>query len=108
MKKSGLNTIWLKHGSKLNQRNDETHKGKASTTIYCPSHNAIGCSAESELMHQQNKSTFESTHSSSVTVKGRTTTKRKAKEQPKKKKKKKTTQNKKSSSAHFQLIINHG
>ena len=66
--------------------------------------------AESELKRQQNEAPvfapikatpeFESTHSSSVTAKGRTTTKRKrkAKEQPKKKKK--TTQNKKSSSAH--------
>ena len=72
--------------------------------------------AESELKHQQNETPvftpikatpeFESTHSSSVTAKGRTTTKRKckAKEQPKKKKK--TTQKKKRSSAHLRDIFN--
>ena len=73
--------------------------------------------AESELKHQQNEAPmfapikatpeFESTHSASVTVKGRTTKrKRKTKEQPKKKKKKKTTQKKKRSSAHLRDIFN--
>ena len=76
--------------------------------------------AESELKHQQNEAPmfapikatpeFESTHSASVTAKGRTTTtttkrKRKTKEQPKKKKKK-TTQKKKRSSAHLRDIFN--
>ena len=72
--------------------------------------------AELELKHQQNEAPvftpikatpeFKSTHSSSVTAKGRTTTKRKckAKEQPKKKKK--TTQKKKRSSAHLRDIFN--
>ena len=72
--------------------------------------------AESELKHQQNeapvstpvkaKPEFESTHSTSVTAKGRTR-KRKANEnyqQPKKKKK--TAQNKKKSSAHLSDIFN--
>ena len=73
--------------------------------------------AESELKHQQNEAPvfapikatpeFESTHSASVTAKGRTTKrKRKTKEQPKKKKKKKTTQKKKRSSAHLRDIFN--
>ena len=77
--------------------------------------------AESELKCQQNEAPafapikatpeFESTHSASVTAKGRrrrTTTKRKhkTKEQPKKKKKKKTTQRKKRSSAHLRDIFN--
>ena len=75
--------------------------------------------AESELKRQQNaapvfapiKATpeFESTHSASVTAKGRTTTtkrKRKTKEQPKKKKKKKTTQKKKRSPTHLRDIFN--
>ena len=75
--------------------------------------------AESELKHQQNEAPmfapikatpeFESTHSASVTAKGRTTTtkrKRKTKEQPKKKKKKKTTQKKKRSSTHLRDIFN--
>ena len=78
--------------------------------------------AESELKRQQNEAPmfapikatpeFESTHSASVTTKGRTTTttttkrKRKTKEQPKKKKKKKTTQKKKRSSAHLRDILN--
>ena len=74
--------------------------------------------AESELKHQQNEAPvfapikatpeFESTHSTSVTAKGRTTTtkrKCKTKEQPKKKKKK-TTQKKKRSSAHLRDIFN--
>ena len=77
--------------------------------------------AESELKHQQNEAPvfapikatpeFESTHSASVTAKGRTTTtattkrKCKTKEQPKKKKKK-TTQKKKRSSAHLRDIFN--
>ena len=77
--------------------------------------------AESELKRQQNEAPvfapikatpeFESTHSASVTAKGRTTTttttkrKRKTKEQPKKKKKK-TTQKKKRSSAHLRDIFN--
>ena len=73
--------------------------------------------AESELKCQQNEAPvfapikatqeFESTHSMSVTAKGRTTTKRKCKtkEQPKKKKKK-TTQKKKRSSAHLRDIFN--
>ena len=72
--------------------------------------------AESELKHQQNEAPmfapikatpeFESTHSASVTAKGRTTKrKRKTKEQPKKKKKK-TTQKKKRSSAHLRDIFN--
>ena len=73
--------------------------------------------AESELKHQQNEAPvfapikatpeFESTHSASVTARGRTTKrKRKTKEQPKKKKKKKTTQKKKRSSAHLRDIFN--
>ena len=75
--------------------------------------------AESELKRQQNEAPvfapikatpeFESTHSASVTAKGRTTTtkrKRKTKEQPKKKKKKKTTQKKKRSSTHLRDIFN--
>ena len=73
--------------------------------------------AESELKRQQNEAPvfapikatpeFESTHSASVTVKGRTTKrKHKTKEQPKKKKKKKTTQKKKRSSAHLRDIFN--
>ena len=75
--------------------------------------------AESELKRQQNEAPvfapikatpeFESTHSASVTAKGRTTTtkrKCKTKEQPKKKKKKKTTQKKKRSSAHLRDIFN--
>ena len=75
--------------------------------------------AESELKHQQNEAPvfapikatpeFESTHSASLTAKGRTTTttkrKHKTKEQPKKKKKK-TTQKKKRSSAHLRDIFN--
>ena len=74
--------------------------------------------AESELKHQQNEAPmfapikatpeFDSTHSASVTAKGRTTTtkrKCKTKEQPKKKKKK-TTQKKKRSSAHLRDIFN--
>ena len=74
--------------------------------------------AESELKRQQNEAPvfapikatpeFESTHSASVTAKGRTTTtkrKHKTKEQPKKKKKK-TTQKKKRSSAHLRDIFN--
>ena len=74
---------------------------------------------ESELKRQQNEAPvfapikatpeFESTHSASVTAKGRTTTtkrKRKTKEQPKKKKKKKTTQKKKRSSTHLRDIFN--
>ena len=76
--------------------------------------------AESEFKHQQNEAPmfapikatpeFESTHSASVTAKGRRTTtttkrKRKTKEQPKKKKKK-TTQKKKRSSAHLRDIFN--
>ena len=74
--------------------------------------------AESELKHQQNevpvfapiKATpeFESTHSASLTAKGRTTTtkrKHKTKEQPKKKKKK-TKQKKKRSSTHLRDIFN--
>ena len=71
---------------------------------------------ELELKCQQNEAPvfapikatpeFESTHSSSVTAKGRTTKrKHKAKEQPKKKKKK-TTRNKKRSSAHLRDIFN--
>ena len=74
--------------------------------------------AESELKHQQNEAPvfapikatpeFESTHSASLTAKGRTTTttkrKCKTKEQPKKKKKK-TTQKKKRSSAHLRDIF---
>ena len=72
--------------------------------------------AESELKHQQNEAPmfapiktapeFESTHSMSVTTKGRTTTtkrKHKTKEQPKKNK---TTQKKKRSSAHLRDIFN--
>ena len=76
--------------------------------------------AESELKRQQNEAPvfapikatpeFESTHSASVTAKGRTTTttKRKLKtnEQPKKKMKKKMTQKKKRSSAHLRDIFN--
>ena len=76
--------------------------------------------AESELKRQQNEAPvfapikatpeFESTHSASVTTKGRTTTttkrKRKTKERPKKKKKKETTQKKKRSSAHLRDIFN--
>ena len=75
--------------------------------------------AESELKRQQNEAPmfapikatpgFESTHSASMTAKGRTTTtkrKCKTKEQPKKKKKKKTTQKKKRSSAHLRDIFN--
>ena len=75
--------------------------------------------AESELKHQQNEAPvfapkkvtpeFESTHSASLTAKGRTTTtkrKCKTKEQPKKKKKKKTTQKKKRSSTHLRDIFN--
>ena len=76
--------------------------------------------AESELKRQQNEAPvlapikatpeFESTHSASVTAKGRTTTttkrKHKTKELPKKKKKKKTTQKKKRSSAHLRDIFN--
>ena len=75
--------------------------------------------AESELKRQQNEAPvfapikatpeFESTHSASVTAKGRTTTtkrKHKTKEQPKKKKKKKTTQKKKRSSTHLRDIVN--
>ena len=75
--------------------------------------------AESELKRQQNEAPvfapikatpeFESTHSASVTAKGRTTTttkrKLKTKEQPKKKKKK-TTQKKKRSSTHLRDIFN--
>ena len=74
--------------------------------------------AESELKHQQNEALMfapikatpelESTHSASVTAKGRTTTtkrKCKTKEQPKKKKKK-TTQKKKRSSTHLRNIFN--
>ena len=75
--------------------------------------------AESELKHQQNEAPmfapikatpeFESTHSASLTAKGRTTTttkrKHKTKEQPKKKKKK-TTQKKKRSSAYLRDIFN--
>ena len=75
--------------------------------------------AESELKRQQNEAPvfapikatpeFESTHSASLTAKGRTTTttkrKHKTKEQPKKKKKK-TTQKKKRSSAHLRDIFN--
>ena len=74
--------------------------------------------AESEFKQQQNEAPvfapikatpeFESTHSASVTAKGRTTTtkrKCKTKEQPKMKKKK-TTQKKKSSSAHLRDIFN--
>ena len=75
--------------------------------------------AESELKRQQNEAPvfapikatpeFESTHSASLTAKGRrtTTTKRKCKtkEQPKKKKKK-TTQKKKRSSGHLRDIFN--
>ena len=76
--------------------------------------------AESELKSQQNEAPvfasikatpeFESTHSASLTAKGRTTTtttkrKHKTKEQPKKKKKK-TTQKKKRSSAHLRDIFN--
>ncbi|MDA8041897.1 MAG: hypothetical protein MPJ22_05710 [Pirellulales bacterium] len=74
--------------------------------------------AESELKRQQNEAPvfapikatpeFESTHSASLTAKGRTTTtkrKCKTKEQPKKKKKK-TTQKKKRSSAHLRDIFN--
>ena len=75
--------------------------------------------AVSELKRQQNEAPmfapikatpeFESTHSASVTAKGRTTTttkrKHKTKEQPKKKKKK-TTQKKKRSSAHLRDIFN--
>ena len=72
--------------------------------------------AESELKRQQNEAPmfapikatpeFESTHSASVTAKGRTTKrKRKTKEQPKKKKKK-TTQKKKRSSTHLRDIFN--
>ena len=74
---------------------------------------------ESELKRQQNEAPmfapiratpeFESTHSASLTAKGRTTTttkrKRKTKEQPKKKKKK-TTQKKKRSSTHLRDIFN--
>ena len=73
--------------------------------------------AESELKHQQNEAPmfapikatpeFESTHSASVTVKGRRTKRKcKTKEQPKKKKKKKTTQKKKRSSTHLRDIFN--
>ena len=74
--------------------------------------------AESELKHQQNEAPmfapikatpeFESTHSASVTAKGRTTTtkrKCKTKKQPKKQKKK-ATQKKKRSSAHLRDIFN--
>ena len=73
--------------------------------------------AESELKCQQNEAPvfapikatpeFESTHSASLTAKGRTTTKRKrkTKEQPKKEKKK-TTQKKKRSSTHLIDIFN--
>ena len=75
--------------------------------------------AESELKRQQNEAPvfapikatpeFESTHTASLTAKGRTTTttkrKHKTKEQPKKKKKK-TTQKKKRSSAHLRDIFN--
>ena len=73
---------------------------------------------ESELKHQQNEAPvfapikatpeFESTHSASLTAKGRTTTtkrKHKTKEQPKMKKKK-TTQKKKRSSAHLRDVFN--
>ena len=77
--------------------------------------------AESELKRQQNEAPvfppikaapeFESTHSASVTAKGRTTTtttkrKHKRKEQLKKKNKKKTTQKKKRSSAYLRDIFN--
>ena len=72
--------------------------------------------AELELKYQQNqvpvfapmKATpeFESTHSSSVTAKGRTITKRKCKTKEQPKKKKKTTQKKKRSSAHLRDIFN--
>ena len=75
--------------------------------------------AESEVKRQQNEAPvfapikatpeFESTHTTSLTAKGRTTTttkrKCKTKEQPKKKKKK-TTQKKKRSSAHLRDIFN--
>ena len=72
--------------------------------------------AESELKHQQNEAPvfspikatpkFESTHSASLTAKGRTTKRKcKTKEQPKKKKTK-TTQKKKRSSAHLRDIFN--
>ena len=75
--------------------------------------------AESELKCQQNEAPVfapikatpesESTHSASVTAKGRTTTttKRKCKTKEQlKKKKKKTTQKKKRSSAHLRDIFN--
>ena len=76
--------------------------------------------AKSELKRQQNEAPmfapikatpeFESTHSASVTAKGRTTTattkrKCKTKEQPKEKKKK-TTRKKKRSSTHLRDIFN--
>ena len=74
---------------------------------------------ELELKRQQNEAPmfapikatpeFESTHSASLTAKGRTTTttkrKHKTKEQPKEKKKK-TTQKKERSSAHLKDIFN--
>ena len=81
--------------------------------------------AKSELKHQQNEAPvfapikatpeFESTHSASLTAKGKTTTttkrKCKTKEQPKKKKEENHTKEEKVIrifKRHFQLIINHG
>ena len=83
----------------------------------------LGAQAESELKHQQNEAPvfapvkatpeFESTHSSSVTAKGRTTTKtkcitkgttQKEEEENHAEEEKVTTTFKR----HFQLIINHG
>ena len=89
-------------------------------SIFLPTMQLVA-QAKSELKHQENEAPvfapikatpeFESTHSTSVTAKGRTTTtkrKHKTKEnhQQPKKKKKKTTQNKKRSSAHLRDIFN--
>ena len=79
--------------------------------------------AESELKHQQNEvpvfapikatSEFESTHSLSVTAKGRTTTKRKCKTKvtTQKEEEENHTEEEEVTTTfkrHFQLIINHG
>ena len=114
MNKSGLNTIWLKQ-IKPKEMMKLIKEKPVQPSIVLPTVQLVA-QAEMELKCQQNEALmfapikatpeFESTHSSSVTGKGRTTTKRKhkAKEQPKKKKK--TTQNKKRSSAHLRDIFN--
>ena len=104
MNKSGLNTIWPK---------------QIKPKEILPTMQLVA-QPELELKHQQNEAPvfapikatpeLESTHSTSVTAKGRTTTtttkrKCKTKEQPKKKKKK-TTQKKKRSFAHLRDIFN--